>query len=145
MSFFRNLFGKKEPQLATTPKPLMVNILWCFSGSPFNDRVSFDEAVRKFQIKIRKGEDEWQPEQIVLRYPRIRIQYMCWQGDDQIEPILELVSDNGEYFTAGELLFKIHNAVVDQLSQIDHKFFEGLSLDERGSVQVPLYQLGQGS
>jgi len=71
---------------------------------------------------------------------------MCWQGDEQIEPVVEFSSDDGKAFTAGELLFKIHNAVVDQLREINHHFFEGLGLHSHQTAgKPPLYVLNQGS
>ena len=63
-----------------------------------------------------------------------------------MEPVVTLTADDGASFTAGELLFKLHNAVVEHLRENDHHFFEGLTLtgwDQDG--KVPVYQLGQGS
>ncbi|OWK39197.1 hypothetical protein FRUB_06279 [Fimbriiglobus ruber] len=74
------------------------------------------------------------------------MQYRCWQGKEQIEPVIMLEANNGESFTTGELLFKLHNALVEQLRKIDHHFFEGLSLAgwQPGGL-MPLYQLRLGS
>ena len=41
------------------------------------------------------------------------------------------MSDNGESFTAGELLFKLHRTMVEDLRGCDHHFFEGLTLHSR--------------
>jgi hypothetical protein len=135
---------RKRPD-ATLPKEVLPRAYWSFSGAPFAERAAFDEKVRQYQMTIG-GQDTWQPEQIVIPYPRIRVFYMCWHGDEQVEPVIELVSDNGEFFTAGELLFKVHNAVVEQLREINHHFFEGLSLHSRQTAGMPpLYVLRQGS
>jgi hypothetical protein len=40
---------------------------------------------------------------------------------DYTEYTIELVSDNGQFFSARELLFKLHNAVVDRLRDADHR------------------------
>jgi hypothetical protein len=135
---------RKGPD-AILPKEVLRRVYWSFIGAPFADRAAFDEKVRQYQMTIG-GKDTWRPEQIVIPCPRIRVVYMCWQGDEQVEPVLELVSDHGESFTAGELLFKVHNAVVEQLREINHHFFEGLGLHSRQTAgKPPLYVLSQGS
>jgi hypothetical protein len=71
---------------------------------------------------------------------------MCWDGDEQIEPMVALTAENGVAFSVGDLLFQLHNAVVEQLESIDHHFFEGLALvSSSASGQPPLYRLQQGS
>ena len=39
---------------------------------------------------------------------------------------LHLTADSSEGFTAGELLYKIHNQTVAYLEKLDYHFFEGL-------------------
>ena len=101
--------------------------------------------VRQYQIRIRK-KDSWRPDAIIIPAQRVAVRYRCWQGKEQIEPMVTLEADDGATFSVGELLFKLHNAVVEKLREIDHHFFEGLTL--AGWVEdgkVPLYQLRQGS
>lgn len=127
------------------PQEVMSQVLWSFKGDPITDLAAFNDKVRKYHIEIR-GKDNWNPESIAIPCARIRIVYMCWHGEEQIEPIIELASDNGTSFTAGELLFKVHNAVVKQLRDIDHHFFEGLRLhSNQAAGKPPLYVLNQGS
>jgi hypothetical protein len=127
------------------PLRAMCDVCWSFVGEPFVSREEFDSQVREYQIAIRKR-DSWRPKQVIITAPQIAVRYMCWQGNEQVEPILALTADNGKSFTAGELLFELHNAVVVQLREIDHHFFEGLSLAGwlPGS-DVPHYRLRQGS
>jgi len=66
--------------------------------------------VGQYQIAIRKR-GSWRGAELIIPAPRIAIQYTCWQGDEQIEPVITLFADNGESFTSGEILFKLHNAV----------------------------------
>jgi hypothetical protein len=127
------------------PLRVMDSVCWSFVGSPFATREEFNERVRQYQIRIRK-QDSWRPNEIIIPAPRVAVRYMCWEGDEQIHPVVMLEADEGSGFGAGLLLFKLHNAVVEQLRQIDHHFFEGLVL--AGWVEdgrVPLYQLRQGS
>jgi hypothetical protein len=130
---------------AALPNQVLGGVYWSFIGAPFADRADFDDEVRRYQIDIG-GKDTWQPDEVVIPCHRIRVVYMCWQGGEQIEPVIDVASDNGVSFTAGELLFKLHNAVVEQLRDINHHFFEGLSLHPHQSAQKPpLFILRQGS
>jgi hypothetical protein len=76
----------------------------------------------------------------------VRVNYLCWRGEEQVEPVVELSASNGVFFCAGELLFKLHQGVVADLQHTDHTFLEGLkmySLPPPG--QPPLYYLQLGS
>jgi uncharacterized protein (TIGR02996 family) len=140
-------FLEKEEADAARPQRLLEGIYWSFMGKPFTVQADFDAAVGREQVEVI-WENNWNPGEIVLPHPRVAVRYMCWQGDRQLWPVLKLTSDNGEFFTAGELLFKIHNAVVKQLRKIDHHFFEGLVLEQgKDSIsdEPPLYRMRQGS
>jgi len=55
-------------------------------------------------------------------------------------------SQDGRAFTAGELLLKLHNEVVERLRDADHQYFEGLELQRsRGPQDMPVYRMAQGS
>ena len=109
---------------------------------------------KKFQSQFESynkemnDEFEWGPNQIVLESSKVRIQYMHWDENeqDQVEPQFEIWADNGESFTALELLYKIHNEVASKLADEDAHFFEGLKLyDEGDDSDTPLYFLRQGN
>jgi hypothetical protein len=86
------------------------------------------------------------PGELAILSPVVRVQYMCWEGDRQIEPVVTLTAENGAAFSVGDLLFQLHNAVVAQLKNLDHHFFEGLTLVvQQSGEQPPLYRLWQGS
>ncbi|MBL8793990.1 MAG: hypothetical protein JNM56_08795 [Planctomycetia bacterium] len=134
-----------DDETEALPDSLMPGVCWSFVGDTHLSRESFVEAVRDYERSIRRTAT-WTPERIVFRAPRIAVQYMYWDGQDQVEPIVEPTSDNGKYFTAAELLHKIHNAVVIQLRDIDRHFFEGLEFSGvRESDWVAEYRLRQGS
>jgi uncharacterized protein (TIGR02996 family) len=140
-------FVEKEEEEATRPGRLLDGIYWAFRGEPFATQAPFNAAVGESQVVVI-CENNWNPGEIVLPHPQVRIRYMCWEKGKQQWPVVELTSDNGEFFTAGELLFKIHNAVVKQLRKIDHHFFEGLVREPgKGSIgdEPPLYRMQQGS
>src|SRR5262249_14208266 len=109
------------------PRHLLDNVGWSFPEDVPADAAGFEAAV--WQQQYLSGNDHrWDPEEVVLGSPRVRFNYLCWRGDDQVEPTVELVSDNHEWFRAGELLFKIHRAVAPDLQRGDHRFLEGLTL-----------------
>lgn len=127
------------------PNKIMHDVYWSFFGEKYQSRSEFDAEVRQYQIEI-SGIDNWQPDEVVLQFPRIRIEYFRDEGGFEYEDFIEIESDNGEFFTAGELLFKVHNAVVEQLREINHHFFEGFALESiRSRDNLPVYHLCQGS
>ena len=137
--------AKQQPGQVRLPTGLLEDVCWSFTGERFTDRAAFDDAVRQYQTDIT-NKDTWRPDEVVLPCPRVRIRYECFDEDEnEIEPVVELVSDNGVSFSAGELFFKIHNAVVEQLRDLDHSFFEGLSRVRQRSAEVPLYEVSLGS
>src|SRR5437870_2564264 len=108
------------------PLELLWGVSWAFRGQPFADRAAFDAAVAEFQNPDHA--EVWRPDEVCLRAARVRITPdVHWYLSDE-DPVVELVADDGRAFTAGEFLFKVHNAFIADLRQMDHKYFEGFSL-----------------
>jgi hypothetical protein len=127
------------------PATLLPDLAWSFTGTRFADVQAFSEEVRQYQIDII-GEDSWNPGQVVLPLARVLVAYECWKGDEQATLTVELASVGGQHFTALGLMFQLHNAVVEDLRDIDHHFFEGLGLNSLPVAGLPpLYLLHQGS
>ena len=129
------------------PKKLMSEVSWGFFGGKYNSFEKFNREVNEYNKECEK---EWHPNEIVLNCPKVTIQYAYWGNaeEDVIEAEFDLVSDNESGFTGGELLFKIHNQVVDQLEDEDHNFFEGLTLlktQHSNDDFVPYYFINQES
>ena len=128
------------------PQELMSNIYWGFYGGKYDSREKFIQAVSEYNKSL---DNEWLPGETVLTCTSISVQYSYLdEAEDEIEENFELAADNKSGFTAGELLYKIHNRVVDRLEDEDHHFFEGLTLweDENyNNPKIPLYFLNQGS
>src|SRR5262249_42738313 len=124
------------------PPELLWGVSWTFRGPPYADRAAFEEAVAEFQ----GGDEDWRPEEVVLRCPRVRVSPdVAWYLTDE-HPTVEFAADNGESFTAGELLWKVHNAFIVHLRQMDHQYFEGFSLSgHQQPCTPPLYDLDLGS
>lgn len=138
------IMSARDGGLGAWPPTLVQSVSWTFRGTAFTDRSAFDAAVAAFQ-DAERGE-VWRPGEVVLRVARVRVSPdVAWYLTDE-HPTVELVADDGESFTAGELLFKVHNAFVAVLRQMDHKHFEGLTLSgHQEPGEPPLYDLDLGS
>jgi hypothetical protein len=138
---------KGKAKAAALPAWVAGGVLWSFTGEPVAERGDFEARVRRYQVEITGGGDVWRPGEVVLPCPRVRVSYLCWDGDEQVEPVVELESDDGQSFTLEELLHKIHNAVVERVRDADRHFFEGLTLEQPPSAPggAPLYRLRLGS
>jgi hypothetical protein len=131
------------------PATALVAVVWSFfSGEHFSDPAELDRRVREHHVQVT-GEDTWEPDEIALPVPRVRVMYFGVESPDDDEYtdfVAELASDNGTHFTAGELLLKLNNAVAPHLEGVDHCYFEGLFLTEEvGEDGVPVYEMMQGS
>lgn len=125
------------------PAELLGGVSWTFRGDKFVTRQTFDTTVAEYQDPDR-GE-VWRPREVVLTAPRVRISPdVAWYLTDE-HPVAEFTADNGVSFTMGELLFKVHNAFVAELRQMDHQYFEGFTLDQGESGDIPFYGLDLGS
>jgi hypothetical protein len=131
------------------PPTALVAVLWAFGeGEQFSDPAEFDRRVREYHVAGAE-EDTWDPDEIALPVPRVRIAYFGLESpddDEYTDMTVDLAADNGTHFTARELLLKINNAVAAQLDGVDHRYFEGLFFtDEVGEDGVPVYEMMQGS
>lgn len=116
------------------PTHLLQNIAWACRRERYPDRQAFGAQVQAYNDEIMKARSAWSPNEVVLRAPRVEIQFMCWteDGSEQPEPVITLDADDGAAFTQLELL----HGLCDQIGAIlldrnlhlyDHCFFEGLS------------------
>jgi hypothetical protein len=133
------------------PKEIMPDVIWVFDGKPFATESDCTAAVTGYHEDIYKRMNKrgvaWDPQKLVLKSTRVKIRHERWDDDEEGEgeSVIELSTRNSTGFTAGELMFKMHNAVVEYLRDMDHKFYEGLELDEDASGDIPLYEIMLGS
>ena len=88
----------------------------------------------QYQLDICPEEDvalRWNPTELVL--PNIKTITLWYEGlDEEAEALdeksIELKTENPVGFSALDLLYTIHNAVVTEMNEIDHHFFEGITL-----------------
>jgi len=140
------LAAKLRPSAPAIPSVALDSIRWSFQGSPYASRSKFISAVTTQQRKL-EGDEDWEADEIVIPAPTIDLQYFYYSPDhDYCEPTITLTAADEAGFRAGELLHLIHNAVVDQVKDSDHHFFEGLQLVSESSNNVrPTYRISQGS
>ena len=125
------------------PKYIMENVEWVFSDGPNKTINDFIEKVcihcENINVKC------WDTREIAIYIPKIHIKYSYWNEsieNDVYEDFL-LIADNKSYFTNGELLFKIHNAIEYNLAENleEHIFFGGLVFCEEEKDNIPIYEL----
>jgi hypothetical protein len=137
--------AKQRKKSPSYPRELLGDVPWSFTDPPFPSREAFVQAVADYYREL-EWESEWRPDEVVLRSPRVRVIVEYWDDPGELEA--ELTADGEKGFTAGELLFKIHNAFAPQLSEGDHHFFEGLELVETHNAnpnEPPVYEVMTGS
>jgi hypothetical protein len=103
---------------------LMKNILWSFTGGKYATQKQFIEELVKYNLEIDKREIK--PDEIVIENNKVIIYYGYEEADNQKDEEFRLTADNNKNFTVSELLYKIHNQVVEHLENLDYHFFEGL-------------------
>ena len=129
------------------PKELMSGIYWGFFGGKYNSYEEFIQAVAEYNHELRGR--KWNPEEVILDSVCVTIQYSYWDYDveDEIEEAFDLKADNEAGFSAGELFYKVHNRVVENLENETHHFFEGFLLGKREyykNLNKPVYFINQG-
>jgi hypothetical protein len=131
------------------PLTALVAVVWSFcDGAQFSDAAEFNRRVSEYHVQVTE-EDTWDPGEVALPVPRVRIAYFGVESpedDEYTDFVEELAADDGVQFTAGELLLKLNNAVAPHLEGADHCYFEGLFLtDKVGDDGLPIYEMMQGS
>ncbi|MFW2178185.1 MULTISPECIES: hypothetical protein [unclassified Moraxella] len=148
-------------------------IAWTFNKTPYTNNAIFNEQVTEYQIKIFETADKWQPTEIIIDLSQVYIQYQAWikgkqdllaneelTAEDldyvtntepyedeygyQVDILAKLQADNGQHFTAIELLQKTHNQMVNK-ELGDHVFFEGFGEEFESHADLPIYYVGCGS
>jgi hypothetical protein len=108
------------------PDELVFGITWDFTDVQFSSLKAFNDAVRKYQ----ENNNCWYPELIILNVPQVKIIISDYdaliEGDSDVLVDTVLMADNGQSFTAGELLLKTHNAfAVEKIASLAKGHFSG--------------------
>jgi hypothetical protein len=143
--------AKVRGQPARYPRELLGDVHWCFSRPTFRSLARFEEACRRCYREMG-WEFNWRPAEVVLPCPRVRVRPVFW--DDYVPPeeeerfLAELAADSPSGFTAGELLFKVHNLFLRRWEEDagDYIYFEGFRLVKTPAGGAPpLYSIDVGS
>lgn len=113
----------------------MSGVSWSFQGGRDRDVAAFIERVTECNDELGNG--AWQPAQLVISAPEIRVAYHV----DQKPKTIRATSPRG--FTMADVLHQIHKLYARELADADQAFFEGLELDDEGPP--PLYHVKLGS
>lgn len=147
---------------------LLKDIAWAFNGVSYDTTEAFNEAITLYQVQAGYPATAWKPDEIVLETPSVQIAYQHYitpacvrfedetfldedeadilindpeEEDEQREVAVTFMADNGYYFTALELMYKLHQRLWHrQLG--DNIYFEGLwvcNIPER--INPPLFYL----
>ncbi len=142
--------AKARHKPARQPRELLSEVCWCFCRPAFRSQARFEEACRRYNRSLESGFD-WRPKDVVLPCPRVRVRPVFWDEFDPEEEgrfVAELTADGRSGFTAGELLFKAHNAFLKRWAEDagDYVYFEGFRLVKAPSGDAPpLYDIDVGS
>jgi hypothetical protein len=132
--------------MKTYPKKLLENIYWSFDNGKYSSYDEFIENLIEYNLKINHNVFDFNC--IILEESLVNVAYSYYdeEEDDSVDIDFSIEANDKKSFTLGELLFKIHNEVVDHLEEDEHKFLQGLTLfEDVSSSQHPFYLLGQGS
>lgn len=139
--------------MSYTPE-LFRNVYWTFADQAYGDPDAFMNALRayhaSFDLNGNEPDIDW--DAVCLESASVVFQYAIFPKteDEDIEEKFERVdSDNGESFTAKELLFKMHNLIgYKYLADEDNHFFEGLTYMQDQDPEfegIPIYFVDAGS
>jgi|GEM_PF-5460696 len=129
---------------------ILHNIFWNLSNDKFQSQTDFEKALKNYNEEISHQFFAIDLSETIINFPKIVIQYSSWdkKRDEEVEKDFSLQADNGQFFTAGELLYKVHNKICKAMQEIDNHFFEGFELwveENNNSKNIPRCFLLQGS
>ncbi|QOW10355.1 hypothetical protein Q73A0000_08240 [Kaistella flava (ex Peng et al. 2021)] len=148
---------------------LLSNIVWSFNDTEYDSKEDFNKDISQYQLKIKKEEASWNPDEIVIENNAVDIVFMAWVDENGLaenETLLEdeeffddesnsefglfqadiqarLHAENGKNFSALELMYKLDQQMKPK-ELGDDLFFEGLgSLESENNI--PKFYLFCGS
>lgn len=148
---------------------LLSNIAWNFNEKEYESKEDFNQDILQYQLKIKKGESSWNPNEIVIENEAVDIVFVAWIEEDGLaenETLLEdedffddesnsefglfqadiqvlLHAGNGKNFSALDLMYQLDQQMKPK-ELGDDLFFEGLGGLESDS-DIPKFYLFCGS
>lgn len=120
------------------PDSLLADIPWVLNDTAFDSVEALVKAVSEYYAELEMEED-WEPGKTAIDATTLTI---ITEDHDDEEFSFEVKRD-GQSFSNGELLFKVHNGfaqlIKDGVELGDHCFFEGLSLVDASQQKYACY------
>jgi hypothetical protein len=132
------------------PKELLKDIYWAFSNGQYANQNEFETAIKTYHKEIVGGGLPVNLNTVLFESPKLVIQYDMYNEEEEDYDELQelLVAENGNNFTAGELLYKIHKHIGSKLEDDDNCYFEGLlfaTIEDPDYPDIPVYFLITGT
>ncbi len=132
------------------------DICWDFSVFPtFGTKEDFIYQLKEYVSEVCRYNKVPLFNEIVIEKGEVLLQYLKWdeEEDDYDEIRIKVTSDNNTNFSMGELLYKMHNSICEDLVEDERCFFEGLMYggednmedDDSNKPKLPLYFVLTGS
>ncbi len=122
---------------------IMGKVYWSLGTKKYEQISDFIQEVTDYNEDISPGDNEWEPDKVVINQPKIIVGYHAlWKDEDDILEIT-IEAKNKSNITMGELLFSIHNESAVFFSESSF-FFEGITKMKKDSP-IPLYLLWVGT
>ena len=137
-------------------KIIAKDIYWDFSVFPqFDTQEDFIKQLKEYVNEVSFYNKLPNFDEIAIENGEVLLQYMKWdeEEDDYDEIRIKITSDNNTNFSMGELLYKMHNSICEDLVDDERCFFEGLMYggednmedDDSDEPKMPLYFVLTGS
>jgi hypothetical protein len=138
------------PTTETPSKILLGQLCWSFAArTDYATPEDFGAAVLQYQMDIVQHSNGWEPDAIILPFCRVRFH---WEGldrqqNDMIDKDNIVESSSSKGFTALDLLYKVHQIMVEDCRLTDRCFFEGFDYVKGPDKNTGIVEYGvsQGS
>ena len=147
---------------------MLKNVSWGFDKTVYNNVEEFNDAITKWNKGLQEdgAETEWNPSDIIIDHPRIYVTY-SFIVDQTYIPIahetvvksrktriprdncevktykVELNADNDQNFSALELMFKLHQLLINKPNETN--YIEGFGYLNDDADGTPIYHLSTGT
>lgn len=105
---------------------ILTDISWSFEGEKFDSLEDFNFAIKNAHWD---RPDKWKPDEKVIRVGKVCLIYEAYAEGRHGQHQCILRADDGKTFSTLELMYKMHNHLVEALKHDSHHYFEGMRTD----------------
>ncbi len=131
------------------PSSFFESLAWSFSEPVPSSPEGMAAAVTSYNEEIGKS---FEPSELTTPFPFLRIDLMYSYrvqqsgGEWKEVSVIVRIDGSGKELTYSEILWHLHRAAHDHLSDQDHHFFEGFYLiSQQAKDGTPVYEIHLGS